>query len=640
MKKQTTTLFLRLGFSLALMLTVSLFLASCSDDDAPPQQIEAETEDLTLPPVDSMKVRTMQRTYVFPYDYGRTGAALVSRVFVKAPALDSTVATVVLHDGCVPSLSRLDYRGVASLVARGGNVVYCDPTRQGVDAFLRNLRAIGLEMFDEGALRLTEDGYHACRNILHIKEDATGKLVPSFIDNDDTNGILCDIVAFRGNEKYVVADLDENRAVQTLASDSTAAPLGDSATEEADGLPLQYMYGVHADKVAEWLDDDTDDANDPQEVARLLRAAANGAEMDIDKYAKAQEEQYSFNVYAGHKFAPVTVTYYVWAVYDNKGADYYLFHQEIALESSKLVCGPKSEKGWNVYKVAEAFKGLGEDLRAYWAYMTGMSAEVSFSDNAVEMSNVSPANDISGQTSYKESVEWSLNSGFVASANPHMSISGGVKMNKEWTHSIPDLKLTYKRNKNKPKWQYTAGVLPKAWLHRGVFGVPTGWRHDQAKDILSSDCEVGHTWIWKIKDAKNTYSFKTDMQVDLQGMWVERNGSKKGYKTFTNKNSKTITLLAPPRYEQEWIMRMTPNNKEAFESLEKTFKNYWVENFSLYTVEKNDRKAIDSWIRDLKEVIEKNPQSISNVGLGEFTLTWKPLKESADYKSYTYKPGK
>ena len=76
------------------------------------------------------------------------------------------------------------------------------------------------------------------------------------------------------------------------------------------------------------------------------------------------------------------------------------------------------------------------------------------------------------------------------------------------------------------------------------------------------------------------------MQVDLQGLWIE-NGKKlrKGYKTFTNKNKTTITLLPPPRYEQEWLMRMTPTNKTAFESLEKTFQNYWVENFSLYTVE-------------------------------------------------------
>lgn len=87
-------------------------------------------------------------------------------------------------------------------------------------------------------------------------------------------------------------------------------------------------------------------------------------------------------------------------------------------------------------------------------------------------------------------------------------------------------------------------------------------------------------------------------------------------------------------------MRMTPTNKTAFESLEKTFQNYWVENFSLYTVEQNDRNAIDNWIKDLKEVIEKNPQSIKNLGLGEFTLTWKLLKETADYKSYTYKPSK
>ena len=617
-------------------------MCACNDDVHQPG-IEPVIEDEPIPEIDSLKVRTLQRTYVYPFHYKNTGAAVVARVVTKAETLDTTVETVILNDGNVPGLGSNDYRNIALLIARGGNVLYCDATRDGVDTFLRNLKATGLAMLDEGTLRFTEAGYHACRNILHLKEDATGKYVPQFIDNDDTNGILCDIAAIRGNEKCVVADLSENLTVYTVTTDSTDASTGNTSTEEADGIPLEYMYGVHADKVAKWLNDNARD-HDAKEKAALLKARSNAQELDIDKYAKAQEEQYSFNVYAGHKFAPVTVTYYVWAVYDdNKKADYYLIHQEVALESSKLKCGPEQAEAWNKYKVAEAFKDVGNDLRAYWAYMNKLSAQVSFNDNNVELSNVSPANNMSGQSSYKESMEWSLSSGFVFSANPHISIDGGVKMSKEWTHDIPDLKLTYQRNKNKPKWEYTAGILPKGWQQYDFGGYPIGWRHDTAKDIMRSDCEMGHSWIWKINNAQNTYSFMTDIQVDLQGLWVEyknNKGTKKGYKTFTNTNSKTISLMPPPRYEQEWIMRMTPNNREAFACLEKTFMGYWVENFSLYTVEKNDRKAIDCWINDLVEILEKNPQSVKNAGLNKFTLTWKLLKQADDYKSYTYKPTK
>lgn len=627
---------MRKTFLLMSIVLSFTFMMSCSNDDEVVVPIEVPQE-VDTPPIDSLKVKILQPTYVFPYDYTHTGAALIRRMSFRTMAFDATVTTVMLHDGYVPSLSRLDYQNIASLVARGGNVVYCGATRNGVDAFLRNLKAIGLEMFKQDQLHPNEAGYHACRYILNIKEDATGKYLPSFIDNDDTNGVLCDIIAFRGNEKCVVADLEENREVQTHVTDGTDPSTGDTGIEKASDLPLDYMYGLHADKVAEWLDSPSDnDEHERQEAMRLFMVGTNAEETDIDKIAKAQEEQYSFNAYIGWKVAPVTVTYCVWAVHDSKNAaDYYLVHQEISLESSRLKCGPQVETGWK--KGGEAFADVTIKYppSVYWAYMTKLGTQVSFSEEDVELLNVSPANNISGQTSYKESMEWSLNTSFVASAKPHASISGGVKISKEWTHNIPDLLLTYQRNKNKPKWEYTAGVMPKAWEAKNRI------RHDFAKEILRNDCQVGHSWIWKISNADTTYSFTTDMQVDLQGLWVE-NGKKlrKGYKTFTNKNKTTITLLPPPRYEQEWLMRMTPTNKTAFESLEKTFQNYWVENFSLYTVEQNDRNAIDNWIKDLQEVIEKNPQSIKNLGLGEFTLTWKLLKETGDYKSYTYKPSK
>ena len=610
------------------------FMMSCSNDyavDVP----NVVYEEADTPPIDSLKVKTLQATYVFPYDYTHTGAALIRRISFRATAFDAAVVTVMLHDGCVSSLSRLDYRNIASLVARGGNVVYCGATRSGIDTFLRNLKTVGLEMFEQNELHPNETGYHACRNILNIKEDATGKYMPSFIDNDDTNGVLCDIIAFRGNKKFVVADMEENREVQTLATDSSEPSNGYTGIEEANNLPLDYMYGLHADKVARWLDSPSDDnEQERQEAMRLFMAATNGQETDIDKFAKAQEEQYSFNAYASWKFAPVTVTYYVWAVYDdNNAADYYLVHQEISIENSKLKCGPWKDIYW--CDGGETFAEFSKRPRAYWAYMYKLGTQVSFSEDGVELSNASPANNISGQTSYKEGMEWSLNTSFVASAKPHASVTGGVKISKEWTHNIPDLQLTYQRNKNRPKWEYTAGVLPKASVRKHDV------IHDFAADILRTDCQVGHSWIWKISNANKTYSFTTDMQVDLQGLWID-NGKKlkQGYKTFSNNNKTTITLLPPPRYQQEWLMRMTPDNRPAFESLEKTFQNYWVENFSLYTVEQNDRKAIDNWIKDLKEVIEKNPQSINNLGLGEFTLTWKLLKESEDYKSYTYKPSK
>lgn len=610
---------------------LSAIMLSCSDDYVAQQtEVIEETE---APPIDSLKVKIVQPAYVFSYNYSRTGAALINRMVFQATTFDSSVSTVVLNDGNVPMLSRNDYKDIASLVARGGSLVYCDATRDGVDAFLRNLKTVGLEMFDKDELHPNEVGYHACRYILNIKEDAKGKYLPPFVDNDDTDGIICDIIAFRGNKQSVVADLGERRTVTTSVTEDADPTDADNCREEVSSQPSDYIYGLHADKVAEWLNNTSDnDQQGLQEAKLMFMAGINENETDIDKISKAQEVQYSFTASLGYKHAPVTVTYYVWAVHDDQGADYYLIHQELSVENSKLKCGPVKETSWN-HNVKQYFEDVpSKNPYVFWAYMTRVIAQLNFSDDDVELSSVSPSNNISEQTTYKEGIQWSLNTSFVATTNPHLEFGGGVKMDKEWTHNIPDLALTYQRNKNKPKWVYAATTLPRK-IMRGGYDA-----HESPKDIMKTDCEFGHSWIWKIKDANTTYSFNTDIQVDLQALWLDGHKGKHGYKTVFNNNTTTITLLPPPRYQQEWLMRMSPVNKAAFESLEKTFANYWVENFSLYTVEQNDRKAIDNWIKDLKVIIENNPQSIKDAGLGTFTLTWKLLKEPNDYTSYTYTP--
>lgn len=125
---------MRKTFLLMSIVLSFTFMMSCSNDDEVVVPIEVPQE-VDTPPIDSLKVKILQPTYVFPYDYTHTGAALIRRMSFRTMAFDATVATVMLHDGYVPSLSRLDYQNIASLVARGGNVVYCGATRNGVDAF-------------------------------------------------------------------------------------------------------------------------------------------------------------------------------------------------------------------------------------------------------------------------------------------------------------------------------------------------------------------------------------------------------------------------------------------------------------------------------------------------------------------------
>ncbi len=242
-------------------------------------------------------------------------------------------------------------------------------------------------------------------------------------------------------------------------------------------------------------------------------------------------------------------------------------------------------------------------------------------NSGAQVEHVSPTNSISGKTDYSVGINWGISAAFAFSKSPNANVTGSVNLSKNWTYSIPDLGSTFSYNGNSPKWEYVAGTIPKG--HN-----KTPDTHDIARDIMRTDCTVGHSWVWKIPNANETYKFTSKTWIDIQGFWF-KHGFFKGkthYRTQSSKSSVTFELLPPPRYKQEWIMQMDPYDRETSDYLKELFPDYWGASFALYTVEANDRTAIRNKIDDMVYILQCNRLALVKKGVKPFTLYWKQVR--------------
>lgn len=611
--------------NLGIVLMFALFFGGCKDKDSTSPELDVEIDDEEPQIADALDVKLQLQTYVFPYEYSGTAKALVNRVSNNSGTFDATVGAAVLHDGYAAKLSDAELEGLVGLVARGGSLVYCEPTKKGLSDFLKRIKQTVGTLRSEGKLELSERGTEALRSIASMQEGKDGIILPPFVDDNDSDNVLCDVLAIRGYSQYIVSDLDDVKTIKTYTTDDGLANSDSEVKEIQVEVPTEYVYGLHADALAQWLDEASGSEEEMENKGRqlLAQAASNGESQDLEQIANAQQISYSFTAIPGiGRSEPVRVSYEIWAVNDTKGADYYLVHQEVRCENSKLKCGPEDPQKW--YKTNDPW------YVAYRPYMTRLMTQTEFSNDGVTVEHISPANNMSGVTNYTEDITWSLDAAFVASKDSHASLNGGVKMSKSWTYSIPDLGLTFSYNKNKPKWEYVAGVLPKKQKN-GIVNAP---KHELAKPILRTDCTVGHSWIWKLANANSTYSFTSKVSVDLQGLFRYEGDYKTHYETATTDDCKTITLNPPPRYEQKWIVQLVPYSKDTADFLSKYFG--WSESFSLYTVEENDRTAIDAHIAEMERVLNTNEKVLKDANIKTFTLSWKLLDSASIYKSYKF----
>lgn len=610
------------GFYLWLVVLIAspLLFISCDDDDDKGDVIELGDavlidEDVDYPPAnDELKVKSSQRAYVVPGDYHYSGQALINRLQNRAFTADADVRTFILSNSSVANLTEWDYRAMATVLARGGSLVICQPTRQGLQTLNMQLREVALAMYANGELEINEVGYQAMRRLLDMQSNSD--FPPVMVDNTDSNGILFDVLAFRGDLRYAVTDVAE------------------LAGENADDQPTDYFCGMLADEAAEWLDRPDNTEARLAKGRQVLAEQTNGSETVYDNLSTTDQFQYTMTAKTGHKKALMTLLYDVWAVNDTKGEDYYLIKQEIRCANDQFNCGKNNKKEWVSYKVREAMLDSltyatkpSNPIYAYWPYMKSLSTNVKFSDSSASIKDISPTQIDKGSTTYTQSTHMSLSIGFLKP-----DIKGQLDMTQSVTRSIPDLITDFNLGSDmiSPRWSYTISqvpkILPQGWNHV--------WHHEVALPSYYATFIVGHSWIWKVKHNDKTFSFDTHVLLNMQALWYDKEYRKSGYYTFPNRIDVTSQLTPPSRYEQIWLMQMEEHSDSAFNYLKQYIRNF-EPNFSLYTVTKDDRIEVNRRIDEIVKNLTTHKDIFKPQIKKAFKLKFIPNDQSQAYRVYS-----
>ena len=604
------------SFSLWLLIAISfpLLFGSCKDDDDVMADDDEELvdEDVEIPPVnDELKVKTSLRAYVVPGNYYYSGQALINRLQDRSSTADATIQTFILDNGSVADLTDWDYRTMAAVLARGGSLVVCQPTRQGLQALDKRLKDVAVSMYENGELEINEVGYQALRRLMLRPENS--EFPPVMVDNSDSNDILFDLLAIRGNLRHAVADVAE------------------LAKADADNQPTDYLCGRLADETAEWLDR-PDDTEARLAQGRQVLAQQNDGSV-YDKLNTTDQFEYKVTAKAGHKTALMTLLYDVWAVDDTENNEYYLCKQEIRCSNDQFKCDYKDKKRWVYYKVREAVLDSltyvthpSKDIGAHWAYMHDLSTNVKFSEKGASIANISPTQIEKGSTTYTQSTQIALNMAFLKP-----DLKAQINMSQSVTRSIPDITTDFTLGKDgiSPKWSYTISrrpkILPQGWNHI--------WQHEVALPSYYSMFIVGHSWMWKVSHNDRTFSFDTHVRLNMEALWYDQEHRKSGYYTFTNRIDVTSQLTPPLRYEQIWLMQMVAHNDTDFNYLKQYIKNF-EPNFSLYTVTKDDRFEVNRRIDEIVKSLNTHKDVFALQIKTPFKLKFIPNDDPQAYRVY------
>lgn len=419
-KNQSTNFCESARWTLLLTACVSatLLFHSCKDEEDVQQPV-IETIERTPTLMDTPATFTSLSTYVFDGNYPKSADALLRRISNKATVLDDAVTTVVFTDRQARSMDDATVEKLIALYLRGGNIVYVEPTTDGLVRWMTHIKEVYQQMMAKGSLPMEYPQFATAfySRFMATRDDANGAPLPPYTDEADTDGVLCDMLAMRGTDIHVVSDLDDSatgEAVIEEFNEETGEVLSTTAEDElGQDTITNYVYGQHAELMTAWLNQQPDYLADKQQLierGQQMLAESDGIEKSkLDEIIDAQKLSRTFNVaYKGHS-EPVTVQYEIWNASDNNLTDYYLINETVTLENSKLDCGPADSKKW--------FKD-DKGNNTYGPYLYRFATKHTFSDSKVVIEQVEPTNSISGATTYSHGIDWSLNAALTFCQRP------------------------------------------------------------------------------------------------------------------------------------------------------------------------------------------------------------------------------
>ena len=660
-----------------LWTMLALMGTACSEDKVRPELEEnyniVEREVITE---DILTVTSSLPAYVAPYNYTGFGKALVDRLGNRVASVDednmTDIATVVIHSSQIPDMDDEQMSVLIAQLLMGKNVVLVEPTLDSFSEFCDLITSIyvlissteeGQEMFEAldvvPGIRQTFEAFYEISN-------EPDKINDMFITNTDSDGVFAEALAIRGCDFHLVESLDAISVTESVTKEvdqetgKVTVIENDTAMQPAETEITPYTYGTFADMLVGWINEQKDYI---EEIATLkqrsmnqLNSRAETQKFSLDEICTAQKVEYTTYGRAPitNTRLPITVSFEICSVYREKdNADYYCIYKKITSYNQLLNCGPTDAKSWNTYPDFGGYIPIGKgpftvdiwvDAKCYGPYMTDIvSQSICHTDSedfiesgdgmvimpnyneikpvdGVQVVNYSPKNSI-GSVDKTSGFSYGFDGGLYFASEPSANLGFSISYDASTTQTIENLEIVASTADGGVKWNYNGNGLPV-----GKAGIPPS--HTFAPDIMTRECQVDQSWIWKIPNPSGSYRIydKTEVHTALHYILNLVVYTCDHYYWNYNPTIRSFRMAPPPRCEQRWMMDVAPYSEKLNTMLATTHATYWKADdheFKMADTTDDSRISIEQFVADFKKDLENKKRTWKSRGFnGNYTFTF------------------
>ena len=660
-----------------LWTMLALMGTACSENKVHPELEEnyniVEREVITE---DLLTVTSSLPAYVAPYNYTGFGKALVDRLGNRVASVDednmTDIATVVIHSSQIPDMDDEQMSVLIAQLLMGKNVVLVEPTLDSFSEFCDLITSIyvlissteeGQEMFEAldvvPGIRQTFEAFYEISN-------EPDKINDMFITNTDSDGVFAEALAIRGCDFHLVESLDAISVTESVTKEvdqetgKVTVIENDTAMQPAETEITPYTYGTFADMLVGWVNEQKDYIEQiaalKQKSMNQLNSRAEAQKFSLDDICTAQKVEYTTYGRAPitNTRLPITVSFEICSVYREKdNADYYCIYKKITSYNQLLNCGPTDAKSWNTYPDFGGYIPIGKgpftvdiwvDAKCYGPYMTDIvSQSICHTDSedfiesgdgmvimpnyneikpvdGVQVVNYSPKNSI-GSVDKTSGFSYGFDGGLYFASEPSANLGFSISYDASTTQTIENLEIVASTADGGVKWNYNGNGLPV-----GKAGIPPS--HTFAPDIMTRECQVDQSWIWKIPNPSGSYRIydKTEVHTALHYILNLVVYTCDHYYWNYNPTIRSFRMAPPPRCEQRWMMDVAPYSEKLNTMLATTHATYWKADdheFKMADTTDDSRISIEQFVADFKKDLENKKRTWKSRGFnGNYTFTF------------------
>lgn len=662
---------------IALFLVCMISIVGCTKDPdrSANTNTDIETIEYVVPTEDMMTVKSSLQSYISPNVLTEGfGGALRNRLTNHISAIDEDniefILTTVIHNSDVQSMtSDVDLLAMlATQLLVGRNIIIVEPTLDGIDIFSTTLSLVfdaivndpkGQELLEE----LEREAVPGARQVIEVFHEMSldkSKISALFALDSDTTGVLAEALAIRGSTFHIVERMSKD-VIESSTTCEVVDENGESSTIEdfesivginsiTDSKISAYSYGLAADMLTSWINDceyymDEYEESSQRSLYDIRKASEN--KLSLDEVANVQKVEYTMNVASPYNVGatlPVVVRFEICSIYmDNEDCDYYCVYKTIRSYNQVLECGPNDEYEW---KLSPNFEYLEQDesgreyfkkIPFYGPFMREISGKSicyaatndinNSSSHIVELPNAdnitpqlgisvmeyAPKNSI-GSTDHYCGISYGFDGGLSFGSETSWNLGMSISYDKSTSQTIDDLEIKASTKSGIPTWQYIGNNLP---------GTHLGWSsnsHDIVPSIMSEECEVNQSWIWRVQNPTGSYCLYDETQVTTCILSCELGF----FWTYEIYNDRTTTkrisflMLPPPRYEQCWIRDVQPYSEAVNNLLGTLHSRFWnTNNYEIMIPDTSPDSdiSINQFINDFKSDLQDKKMIWHNRGL-------------------------